>query len=114
MAHHARALEQAELPSRHHVQETTARRRHDTVIWTAQLLPSTNRRRQPIARLTLAQAELRPKIYLALPREVRPLIECLAFEHKGSIGLVATRSGLKRHEGGWALPAGALVYLLGG
>lgn len=28
-------------------------------------------------------------------------------------GLVATRSGLKRHEEGWALPAGVLAYLLG-
>lgn len=30
-----------------------------------------------------------------------------------SVGLVATRSGLERRDGGWALPAGALVYLLG-
>lgn len=29
-------------------------------------------------------------------------------------GVVATRSGLERHDGGWALPAGVLVYLLGG
>jgi uncharacterized protein len=28
-------------------------------------------------------------------------------------GLVATRSGLRRHDGGWALPAGVLAYLLG-
>lgn len=31
-----------------------------------------------------------------------------------SIGLVATRSGFERHDRGWALPAGVLVYLLGG
>lgn len=31
-----------------------------------------------------------------------------------STGLVATRSGLERHDGGWALPAGVLVCLLGG
>lgn len=31
-----------------------------------------------------------------------------------SVGLVATRSGLEQHDGGWALPAGVLVYLLGG
>ena len=29
-------------------------------------------------------------------------------------GMVATRSGLRRHEIGWALPAGVLGYLLGG
>lgn len=31
-----------------------------------------------------------------------------------SVGFVATRSGLERRDGGWALPAGVLVYLLGG
>lgn len=31
-----------------------------------------------------------------------------------STGLVATRSGVERHAGGWALPAGFLAYLLGG
>jgi uncharacterized protein len=30
-----------------------------------------------------------------------------------STGIVATRSGTKRHEGGWALPAGLLAFLLG-
>lgn len=30
-----------------------------------------------------------------------------------SVGLVATRSGIERHESGRALPAGVLVYLLG-
>lgn len=30
-----------------------------------------------------------------------------------STGLVATRSGFKRHDRGWALPAGVLIYLLG-
>lgn len=30
-----------------------------------------------------------------------------------SMGLVATRSGLERHDGGWALPAGVLLFLLG-
>lgn len=30
-----------------------------------------------------------------------------------STGLVATRSGLRRHDGGWALPAGLLVFLIG-
>lgn len=30
-----------------------------------------------------------------------------------STGFVATRSGLRRHDGGWALPAGLLAYLLG-
>ena len=29
-----------------------------------------------------------------------------------STGIVATRSGLQRHEGGWALPAGLVAYLL--
>lgn len=29
-----------------------------------------------------------------------------------SSGVVATRSGLKRHDGGWALPAGLLAFLL--
>ena len=29
-----------------------------------------------------------------------------------STGVVATRSGLKRHEGGWALPAGLVAFLL--
>ena len=29
-------------------------------------------------------------------------------------GIVATRSGLERHRGGWALPAGLLAFLLGG
>ncbi len=28
-------------------------------------------------------------------------------------GIVATRSGTKRHDGGWALPAGLLAFLLG-
>lgn len=28
-------------------------------------------------------------------------------------GIVATRSGLERHEGGWALPAGLVAHLLG-
>lgn len=30
-----------------------------------------------------------------------------------STGIVATRSGLKRHKGGWALPAGLVAFLLG-
>lgn len=30
-----------------------------------------------------------------------------------STGLVATRSGVERHDGGWALPAGFVAYLLG-
>jgi predicted AAA+ superfamily ATPase len=30
-----------------------------------------------------------------------------------STGIVATRSGLKRHEGGWALPAGFVAFLVG-
>ena len=30
-----------------------------------------------------------------------------------STGLVATHSGLRRHDGGWALPAGLLAFLLG-
>lgn len=29
------------------------------------------------------------------------------------IGIVATRSGLKQHDGGWAMPAGLLAFLLG-
>jgi hypothetical protein len=29
-----------------------------------------------------------------------------------STGIVATRSGFRRHEGGWAVPAGLLAYLL--
>jgi hypothetical protein len=29
-----------------------------------------------------------------------------------STGVVATRSGLKRHDGGWALPAGLVAFLL--
>ena len=29
------------------------------------------------------------------------------------MGIVATRSGTKRHEGGWALPAGLVAYLVG-
>lgn len=29
-----------------------------------------------------------------------------------STGIVATRSGLQRHDGGWALPAGLVAYLL--
>lgn len=31
-----------------------------------------------------------------------------------SAGIVATRSGLRRHDGGWALPAGFVAFLLGG
>lgn len=31
-----------------------------------------------------------------------------------STGLVATRSGIDRHDGGWALPVGLLVHLVGG
>jgi predicted AAA+ superfamily ATPase len=29
-----------------------------------------------------------------------------------SAGVVATRSGLRRHDGGWALPAGLIAFLL--
>lgn len=28
-------------------------------------------------------------------------------------GIVATRSGTRRHDGGWALPAGLVAYLIG-
>lgn len=31
-----------------------------------------------------------------------------------STGIVATRSGLQRHTGGWALPAGLVAFLIGG
>lgn len=29
------------------------------------------------------------------------------------LGIVATRSGLQRHDGGWALPTSLLAFLLG-